>query len=140
MTCPCSDLKPTQCAYKWMLPRSTAPESLRNRSARWMPRLGAPTRRSMVSSRMLPSWFPRHARVLGFFLFPCPARFALRPVLDGKDLFALEDLFLQQRLSQAVQGIAVLGQDASPLLMGFFFQPLDLGIQALCRHLRVHTV
>jgi hypothetical protein len=36
------------------------------------------------------------------------------PIHDGKHLFALEDLFLQQRLRQAVQGIAVLGQDASP--------------------------
>ena len=38
---------------------------------------------------------------------------------DGKDLVALQYLFLQERLRQAVQGIAVLGQDASSLLMGF---------------------
>jgi len=70
----------------------------------------------------------------------CTARYALRSIHDGKDLFALKDFFLQQRLCQAVQGIAVLGQDASRLLMGLCYQSLDLGIQALCRHLRLHTL
>jgi hypothetical protein len=55
----------------------------------------------------------------------------LRPIHDGKDLAALEDLFLQERLCQAFQGIAVLGQDALRLLVGLRHQPLDLGIQAL---------
>src|SRR6266581_4378444 len=64
----------------------------------------------------------------------------LRLIHDGKHLFALEDLFLQESLRQAVQGIAVLGQDASRLLMGLCYQPLDLDIQALCRHLRVHAL
>ena len=63
----------------------------------------------------------------------------LSPIHDGKHLFALEDLFLQQRLRQAVQGLAMLGQDAACLLMGLRYQPLDLSIQALGRHLRVHT-
>src|SRR5215469_16891577 len=70
----------------------------------------------------------------------CATRYALCSIHDSKNLLALEDFFLQQRLCQAVQGLAALGQDASRLLMGLCYQPLDLGIQALGRCLRVHTL
>jgi len=76
---------------------------------------------------------------LGCLLAICIAPGVLSPIHDGKHLFALEDLFLLQCLCQAVQGLAVLGQDTSRLLMGLRHQPLDLGIQTLCRRLRVHT-
>ena len=79
-------------------------------------------------------------RPLGCLLATCTTLCVLRSLHDGKHLVALEYFFLQERLCQAVQGIAVLGQDASSLLMGLCYQPLDLGIQALCRHLRVHTL
>jgi hypothetical protein len=64
----------------------------------------------------------------------CIALAVLYPIHDGKDLVSLEEFFLQQRLCQAVQGIAMLGQDASCLLVGLRYQPLDLSIQELgCR-------
>ena len=79
-------------------------------------------------------------RLLGCLLATYTALCVLRPIHDGKHLFALEYLFFQQRLRQAVQGIAVLGQDASSLLMGLCYQSLDLGIQTIRRHLRVDTL
>ena len=76
---------------------------------------------------------PCNGRLLGCLFANCIALAVLYPIHDGKDLVALEDLFLQQRLCQAVQGLAVPGQDASCLLVGLRYQPLDLSIQALCR-------
>jgi hypothetical protein len=70
----------------------------------------------------------------------CTARYILRPIHDGQHLVTLEDFFLLQRLRQAIQGLAVLGQDASRLLMGLCYQSLDLSIQALGRGLRIHTL
>jgi hypothetical protein len=82
----------------------------------------------------------RNCPVPGCFFGTHSALCFLRLIHDGKHLFALEDLFLQESLRQAVESIAVLGQDASRLLMGYCYQPLDLDIQALCRHLRVHAL
>lgn len=80
-----------------------------------------------------------NVRFLRCLLATCTAPGVLSPIHNGKHLFSLEDLFLLQRLRQAIQGISMLGQDASRLLVGLCYQPLDLGIQALGRHLRVHT-
>jgi hypothetical protein len=83
---------------------------------------------------------PCHVCLLGCLLANGTALGVLSPIDDSKHLFALEDLFLQQRLRQAVQGLAMLGQDAACLFVGLRYQPLDLSIQALGRHLRVHTL
>ena len=83
---------------------------------------------------------PCHERLLSCLLAPYSVLGVLPPMHDGQHLFALEHFFLQQRLRQAVQGLAVLAQDAARLLMGLCYQSLDLGIQALCCHLRVHTL
>jgi len=74
----------------------------------------------------------RNCPVPGCFFGTHSSLCFLRPIHDGKHLFALEDLFLQESLCHVVQGIAVLGQDASRLLMSLCYQPLDLDIQALC--------
>ena len=60
---------------------------------------------------------------MGCLLFTCTTLDVLLPIHDGQHLFALEDLFLHQRLRQAVQGIAVRGQDAAGLLVGLGDQP-----------------
>src|SRR5947209_472728 len=62
--------------------------------------------RCMIASSL--DWRP-----VGCLLATCTALCVLRSLHDGKDLIALEDFFLLQRLRQAFQGIAVLGQDAS---------------------------
>ena len=73
-------------------------------------------------------------RLLGCLFANCITLAVLYPIHDGKDLVTLEDFFLQQRLCQAVQGIAMLGQDASCLLVGLRYQSLNLSVQELgCR-------